>query len=263
MMYRLTGDYLFRFTSAQDNLLAVYEAFNYFGRLSFPQGLFHYPYVILTNSLISYFYILIFVAISYFLVIKRREAYLLIFWFISLLLYLSFGSASFANYIPFRAEPRYLSVITMPGIILLGFFLTGTNRIIRKIVMPLSLVVLIAASIFSSYAYRGNDAVDVLRALQPHLKDLKKPMYIDDRSKLVLEYLSGYNNEINVIKYPDKLNNISDAYVIVNKAMIRHLREANKNVKLPVEVDNTPKKWKIVKEVGTNQKDKGIIYYAP
>ena len=263
MMYKLTGDPFFRFTSVQDNLLEAYKSFNYFGRLAFPQGLFHYPYIILTNSLISYFYILIFISIAYFIIIKRKEAYLLVFWFIPLLLYLSFGSASFTNYLPFRAEPRYLSVITMPGIVLLASFLTEKKRFIRRIVTPLSLAVLLITSITASYAHMGNDAVDTLRALQPYLKDLKKPMYIDDRSKLVLEYLSGYNNEINVTAYPNKINNISDAYVIVNKAMIRHLREANKNTKFPVEIDSPPKRWKIVREVGKVDGDNAIVYYAP
>lgn len=260
--YQLIGNPLFRFTSVQNNLFEEYKTFNYFGRLSFPQGLFHYPYVILTNSLISYFYVLIFIAIAYFLVIKKRETYLLIFWFISLLLYLSFGSVSFSHYLPFRAEPRYLSVITIPGIVLLALFLTGKNKRIRKIVMPLSLVLLLLTSIASSYAHRNNDAVDNLRALYPHLKDSKKIIYIDDRSKLVLEYISGYNIGSNIIKYPDNFNNISDAYIIVNKAMIRRLREANKNTKLPVEIDYPPKRWKIVMEVGKVDGDSAIVYYA-
>lgn len=261
--YQLIGDPLFRFTSVQNDILEAYKTFNYFGRLSFPQGLFHYPYVILTNSLISYFYVLIFIAIAYFLVAKERKAYLLIFWFVSLLLYLSFGSVSFTNYLPFRADPRYLSVITIPGIVLLALFLTEKNKLIRKIVMPLSLVILLLASVASAHTHRGNDAVKNLRALDPYLKDLKKIIYIDDRSKLVLEYISGYNVGINITKYPDNFNNISDAYIIVNKAMVRRLREANKNTKLPVEIDKPPKIWKIVKEVGKIDGDNAIVYYAP
>lgn len=261
--YQLIGDPLFRFTSVQNDLLEAYKTFNYFGRLTFPQSLFHYPYVILTNSLISYFYVLFFISIAYFLVGKKKETYLLIFWFVSLLLYLSFGSVSFTNYLPFRADPRYLSVITMPGIVLLALFLTGKNKLVRKIVMPLSLVVLLFTSVASSYIHRGNDAVENLRALYPYIKDSKKIMYIDDRSKLVLEYLSGYNNEINITKYPDNLNNISDVYIIVNKAMIRLLREANKNTKFPVEIDKPPKRWKIVMETGKIDGDNAIVYYAP
>ena len=261
--YQLIGDPLFRFTSVQGDLLEEYKTFNYFGRLSFPKGLFHYPYVILTNSLISYFYALIFISIAYFLVAKKKETHLLIFWFISLLLYLSFGSASFSHYLPFRADPRYLSVITMPGIVLLALFLTRKNKLIRKIILPLSLVILLLTSIASSYMHRGNDAVENLRALYPYIKDLKKTMYIDDRSKLVLEYLSGYKNGINITKYPDNLNNISNAYVIINKAMIRRLREANKNTKLPVEIDNPPKRWGIVMEIGKTDTEKIILYYAP
>lgn len=40
-------------------------------------------------------------------------------------------------------------------------------------------------------------------------------------------------------------------------------RELNKNTKFPIEIDNPPKKWKIVKEVGGDQIDKGFIYYVP
>jgi len=142
-LHMLTGNALFKFTTVQDYLLQANIDVNYFGRLSFPEGLFHYPYIILTDSLISYFYIFIFIAIAYLFISKKKASYILMFWFIPLLLYLSFGSGSFTAYTPFKAAPRYLSVITLPGILLLAFFLMQKVRFIRRRVMPITLLLLL------------------------------------------------------------------------------------------------------------------------
>lgn len=263
LFYKLTGNPLFKFTVVQNEVLKAHAFYDYFGRLSFPKGLFHYPYVILTNSIISYFYALIFIAIAYFLINKKKEAYLFIIWFMSLLLYLSFGSSSFSHYIPFRADPRYLSIITIPGIVLLAFFFLQRGKFIRKIAMPLGIILLLVTSVTASFFQRENDAASNLKEIYPYLLGLKKTIYADERSKLVLDYISGYNNTLGLAAYPDSLGNVRDAYIIVNKAMINRLREADKKIKLPAEADNPPKKWKIVREAGKDDAEKTIVYYAP
>ena len=263
LFYKLTGNPLFKFTIVRDEFLKAHAYYDYFGRLSFPKGIFHYPYVILTNTLLSYFYILIFIAIAYFLANKKKEMYLFMMWFIPLLLYLSFGSVSFSQYIPFRADPRYLSITTIPGIVILAFFFLQRNKFIRKIVMPIGIVLLLITSVTASYFKKDNDAVDNLRELYPYLLSSKKMIYVDERSKWVLDYISGYNNSLNLTVYPDDLDNIRDSYIIINKAMINRLREADKRIKLPIEIDNPSKRWKIIKEVGKNDSEKAVVYYAP
>lgn len=247
--YSLTGNPLFRFTATQDYLIKASIAHNYFGRLSFPQGLFHYPYVILTNSIISFFYAFIFAAIIYFLKVRRKETYILLLWFIPLLLYLSFGSSSFSMYIPFKAEPRYLSVITMPGILLLAFFFSEKNRAILRMIFPLGMAVLLISSVMSAFTnLNNNDASDNLKLIYPYLKDSKKAVYTDERSKQVLEYLSGYKNT-GVRAFPENLKVAGDSYIIINKAMIGGLMESNANIQFPAEVSDPPKKWIVLKDL--------------
>ena len=149
IFYLLTGDPIFRIHASQEYLVEAVIEHNYFGRLEFPWGLFHYPYVILTSPLISYFYILIAVAISYILINSKKNAFSMVFWFLGLLLYLSFGSSSFFDYTPFKATERYLAVITIPGILLLAFFFQEKKPFAVKYAKTFILALLLLISIIS------------------------------------------------------------------------------------------------------------------
>lgn len=261
MLYKVTGDPFYRFTTVQNYLSDVYIKLDYFGRLSFPEGLLHYPYLILTNSLISYFYIFIFLSIAYLLAARKREAYALLFWFIPLLLYISFGSASFSKYLPFKADPRYLSVITLPGILLLAHFLAEKRQIIMKVIMPAALAVLIIASIGTIYSDKDRGLLKDLRGTYPFLAKLDKTVYMDKRSMQALDYISGYKNYIKAEEYPEEMSNIRDSYIVVNKWMIRNLKESNMKLEFPEEIDSPPKNWKIIKEIGKDNKNNIVVYY--
>ena len=258
----LTGDPFFRMHASQAYLKEAVIAHNYFGRLDLPTGLFHYPYMILTSD-ISIFYIFIFIAALYFLAYRKKEAYILLFWFIPLLLYLSFGSESLTQYIPFRAVDRYLSVITIPGILLLALFLAEKKASIKKIIMPTSLTVLIITSIAFVYIREDRNLLDNIRALHPYLKTLDKPIYIDDRSIKELNYVSAYNNKVDMREYPNELKDVKDSYIVINSEMIKNLKEADKNRVFPKEIGNPPKTWAVVKEIGKESKNKIIVDYVP
>jgi len=262
LFYALTGDPLYGLLIPLQHNIDVNLAFNYWGRLDFPLGLFHYPYIILTNNLISYFYIFTAIAIVYFWVYKRKETHTMLFWFLSLLLYLSFGTQSFFRYIPFLAFDRYLSIITIPGILLLALFLTERRYFIRKVVMPVTIVLLLLTSIISVYVREDRNQLANLRDSYPFLEQLDKAIYIDARSVWALDYISGYKSKTDIRSYPDDLSSIKDAYVIINREMIRKLREANKKRTFPKEVDNPPENWEVIKEIGKDDKNKIIIYYA-
>src|SRR3989338_842916 len=263
VFYVSTGDPFFRIFASQQYLAKVIESYGYFGRLSFPLGLLHYPYMFLTDNLISYFYIFIFIAIGYCLVYKKREAYNMLFWLIPSLLYLSFGSSSISQYIPFNATSRYLSIITIPGILLLSFFLTEKNELIKKLFMPIALILLLFASLGSLYLYGERNILGNLKDSYPILEKLDKPIFIDGRSITALDYISKYKNDINPKEYPDDLTKIKDAYVIINRDMIKRLEDAHKQTKFKKEVHNPPESWIVVKEIGEDDKSKVVIYYAP
>jgi 4-amino-4-deoxy-L-arabinose transferase-like glycosyltransferase len=260
--YALTGDALYRLSASQKFLADAVAKHNYFGRLSFPTGLLHYPYIILTSGTISYFYISIFIAIIYCWARGKKETYILQFWFISLLLYLSFGSASISRYIPFRAVDRYLTIITIPGILLLAFFLMEKRIRTKKMTMAVILAILIVTSIISAYVYGGRDLQKGLKEAKPYIEDLDKVIFIDKRSIKVLNFLSEYKSDMDLRQYPKNLSNIKNSYIVINKEMIRNVKDANKYMKFPPEIEDPPKHWVKMREIGEEDKDKIIIYYV-
>jgi len=262
LFFILTGDPLFKIQSSQQHLAEVSIKFNYFGRLDFPTGLLHYPYLILTNNLLLYFYIFIGISVIYFLLYKNKKTYNIMFWFLILLLYLSFGSASFSQYIPFRAVDRYLSIITTPGILLLAFFFIEKRHLIKRIILPLSLIFLLLVSIGTLYTREDRDQLNNLRTVYPSLEQLGQVIYTDARSTDALDYISGYKNKVDIRPYPSDLSSINNVYVLINPDMIKRLREANRKKTFPKEVDEVPESWTIIKEIGKDE-NKIILYYVP
>ncbi len=263
IFFNLTQDFLFRVHASQDYLAKASLIRNYFGRLDFPTGLFHYPWLFLTNSLLVFFYIFILSAVIYYIVFRKKETYTLLFWFIPLLLYLSFGSSSLSQYIPLSAVDRYTSIIAMPGILLLSFFLAGKKWNMKS--APFLIVAfLFITSITSVYIREDRNQLKELRLAYDHIKNLdKKTVYIDDRSAEVLSYIAKYEDKFEVVAYPTDLSKIEDSYIMINKKMIKGLKDANKNRIFPDEIENPPKKWELTDEIGSNDEDKIIIYYAP
>ena len=263
IFYQLTGNPFFRTEESQKYLTeSVPAAHDYFGRLSFPLGLFHYPYTILTNNLLSFFYIFAFVSATYFIIYKRKECYEVLLWIAPLLLYLSFGSSSFSKYVPFKAADRYLEIITIPIILLLAFFLEEEEEVIKRVFKPFILVFLLLTSIGFVYLQGERNLLGGLRDSYDKIQNLNRPAYIDERSLMALNYISGYKGGVMAKAYPDSFANVRDSYVIINKDMIKRLSDANKNTKFPKELDDIPKKWMPFKEIGEG-KGTILIYYIP
>src|SRR3989344_2924589 len=216
----LTGDPLFRNHASQKYLEDAVIQHDYFGRLDFPIGLLHYPWLFLTNNLLSFFYIFIFIAVGYAIIYRKKEAYIMLLWLLPLLIYLAFGSSSLTSYIPFKAADRYTSLITYPAILLLAFFLMEKNEIIRKAIMPLTLMLLLTSSIGAVYLAENILISDNLKKLHSELKALDKTIYLDDRSIKAIDYLSGYKNSLDLKRYPDDFSAIKDSYVVINSDMI-------------------------------------------
>jgi len=147
--------------------------------------------------------------------------------------------------------------------LLLAFFLSEKKTIIKKIIMPLTLTILLLTSVVSVYLREDRDVLKNLKEANPYIKNLDKTTYIDSRSLKALNYISEYKNTLNLNPYPEDLTSINDEYIIINKWMIRNLREANKNRKFPKEIDSPDKNWIKIKEIGEEDKDKLLIYYIP
>lgn len=262
VFYQLTGNPFFRAEESQKYLAEAVVAHDYFGRLNFPLGLLHYPYMVLTSKLLSLFYIFALAALLYCIIYRKKESYVMLIWFIPLILYLSFGSSSFSQYIPFKAADRYLEIVTIPGIVLLAFFFDDKNKIIKKVFKLVILIFLLLSSIGFVYLHGERNLLHSLRAAYTTIQSLDKPAYIDERSLMALNYINGYRGDVKAKAYPNNLTNVRDSYVIINKDMIRKLSDANKNAKFPKETKVIPKKWELFKEIGEG-KDIILIYYIP
>tara|TARA_Y100000310_G_scaffold329294_2_gene398869 strand:- start:1021 stop:2364 length:1344 start_codon:yes stop_codon:yes gene_type:complete len=261
ILYLLTGDPLARFNASQGyNTEALTNVYNYFGRLDFPTGLFHYPWLFFTNKLLLYFYIFIFMAICYTLIFKKKSTYTILFWFSSLLLYLSFGSSSFSRFIPFKAADRYLTIVSIPGILILAFFLSEKNKIIRKVIAPVTILILLIISIGTIYLIEDRNQLDDLRNAYTFLENSDKDIFIDKRSLLTIEYISKFNTNLKLNEYPPQLSNIKDSLVVINNNMIKELTKARPDKTFPNEIDNIPTNWNLVWESGPNNIQ---IYYVP
>lgn len=262
VFYQLTGNPFFRTEESQKYLAEVAKVHDNFGRLEFPSGLFHYPYIILTSKLLSMFYVPIFAASLYCIFYRKKKSYEMLLWFIPLLLYLSFGSASFSQYMPFRAVDRYLEIVTIPGILLLAFFADEKNNIIKTFLKPFALIFLLLTSIVFIYLHGERNSLDNLKTAYDSIQNLDKPAYIDERSLMALNYINAYQKEVKAKGYPNSFANVRESYAIINKGMVKRLKDANKNTKFPEELEVIPKKWALFKEIG-NGKDSILIYYIP
>ena len=147
--------------------------------------------------------------------------------------------------------------------LLLAFFLSEKKTIIKKMAMPLILTVLLLTSVVSVYLREDRNVLENLKEANPYIGGLGQTVYMDSRSLKALNYISKYKKTANLEPYPEDLASINDAYIVINKWMIRNLREANKNAKFPQEIDSVPENWIKIKEIGEEDKDKLLIYYIP
>lgn len=268
--YKSTGNPFYRYYSIGSDVTRVVGTENY-GRGSLPFSLFHYPYILFTDMLLGLFYPFILIATAYCIIQKRKETYSLLFWFVPLLLYTSFGSASFTSYVPIPAIARYLFIINIPAILLLSYFLAQEDELIKNILMPSILVLLFATSIGFIYISEHRHAIDNEKAAYEYLKNKPdKNIYTDHRTIRVFNYLSGFKAE-NIVSFNTyhylrlgeamELSKVKNSYIVVNWKLIDFFTESKKGIKFPDEIYNIPENWELKKENGKG-KDRIEIYYA-
>ena len=267
-----TGDFLFRFHSLTSYYPIVAEADEFFGRTSFPLSLLYFPYIMFTDIQFGSFFTFIFIAIFYNLMTRNKASYPFIMWFFALLIYLSFGSVSLSQYLPFAAIPRYLFVITFPSVILLASFLTEKSTLTSKVLLPGILFFLLISSIGFIYLDKASrNSIDSERKIIKHVNSLDKPVYTDYRTKMVLEYLSAFSNsnikQFMHVENGKTMNDIDlasarDSYIFVDHRVIKNLLKPHPFIEFSKEIDNPPKNWVVVKEI-KNTEGNAILYYAP
>lgn len=268
------GDPFFRYTGVGNELTAVTETDNY-GRGSFPLSLFHYPYIIFTDTLLSLFYVFFFIAIAYCIMMKKKETYVLLLWFLPLLLYISFGTESLTQYVPIPGAARFLFMLNIPGVLLLSFFLSENEPIIRKALMPGIVIILLATSVGYIYLSDYRFSLKDERAAYSYLKELpEKTVYTDHRTIRVLNYISGFEGSKDIEPFnkytfldPENtyaldLSKIDDSYVVINRELIGFFLSSKKGVVFPEQIYDIPEHWVLKEKFGKAGKEVEV-YYIP
>ena len=202
------------------------------------------------------FFIFIFLAFVYFAFNRKDNSNLLLIWIIPLMLYLNFGTLSIKNYIPIPITVKFLSIIMFPSILLLAQFLSLEEKIIKKFLMPSVLALLFFSSLGFIYLSDERAIISEIKQAYSFVKNDNGQGYTDERTKMVFDYLSGFElkenfkqfNSFNLYSKNEKntladLKNLHNSLVIVNSGMIKGLPILYKGIKFPEQIANIPKQW--------------------
>ena len=269
----IAQDPLLRYHVTSSEVTTIFTSTNNYGRGSLPLSLFHYPFIIFTDVLLGLFYPFIFIAIFFCILNKRKNTYNLLFWFVALLLYISFGSVSLTSYIPIPAAARFLSIITFPGILLLAYFLTQDSTLTKRVLMPSVIVLLLTTSI--GYLFISDNRLPLKneRTAYAYIEKFQN-VYTDERTTKIFDYFSGYKNNDNIKKFNNyesfkaentyalELSRVSDSYVVINHRLINFFISSKKGIEFPDEIFNIPESWILKKSIGERE-NRIDIYYIP
>ena len=273
----INGNPFFRFhaiTSSYGNVMAV---FNYYGNTTILQRLFLvFPYMLLRDVNFGFFYAFGFMALLYLIIYREKESYNVLIWFVPLFLYIYLGTMSIKTYLPFIPSPRFLSLLTLPLVVMLAVFICDNDKAIKKAIAPSLLILLFVSSIGLALINSDRFQTKNARLAYEFVKAQNNPVYSDERTTRIFEFLSGYksSNFLPFHKYdylnpysPSKnvfvlnLKKLNSSYVVLNNNMLRVLPTIYHDMEFPEEAHDIPKNWKLVKEFGKNE-DKISVYFT-
>jgi len=275
--YSGTGNPFFRHSQIESEevsyLLESYS--NYFtlpGMVS--RLLFHWPFLILHDLHYGLFFAFIFIAAAYCIFNRKENSSILLIWIVSLMLYMNFGTLSLKNYIPIPITAKFLSIITFPCILLLAYFLGRDDKILKNAIAPSILALLFLSSIGFIHLSDERTIINEIKEAGNFIKNQDKEVYTDERTHMVLNYLSGFKDNKNIRDFNKfdlfakdgkniltDLKDKHDALIIANMGMIKGLPKLYRDIEFPEQLINPPKNWQLVKEFGKEDK-KVLIYYA-
>lgn len=274
--YIMTGNPFYRYGYiSSDYATGIIIENSMQGRSNLLTGFFHYPYVMFTDRLLGLFYPFILIATVYCIANKKREANALLCWLLPILIYLNFGSLSLGQYIPIPATARFLSTITIPGMLLLSFFLLQNVSVIKKTLKPTVIGLLLITSIGYVYVSRDRFALNNERGIYEFLKSHPdKSIYSDEKTIAVLSYVYSYKNTDNLksfnhynpIKPEDtyalNISSVKDSYIVINREIISFLSSSKNGIRLPPEAFRIPEKWKLEKKTGEGENEIEVYYVS-
>lgn len=223
-----------------------------------------YPYYMFVNIReFGFFYYFILSATIYLMFKRSKNIFIPISWMILLFLYLQFGTFSINGYKAPVHNPRYLSFISIPAILVLSVFFRQTQYLLKKGFVPICIAFLFISSILlisfdsyflKEYSYYPRQAVRFLKT-QP-----SKMIYTDFQTIGDIRYLFGsnQNNRINTYinhKFLDpktitcvNLTELKDVYIVINWRVIKNYQN-RLQIRFPEVISHPPAHWQLIKRI--------------
>lgn len=204
---------------------------------------------------------------------NRKSLYVLAVWLLFWVAYLQFGSMSFKKYIIMEKHERFLSLITIPFLLMLSFFLTSYKTRIWNGIKILFVAVLFTSSLYFAHissVFHGVEIRDV-RDIKKYLdnKTFSK-IYADRETNHKLDFLSGFKKrgmlvDLNIIGDVSQIQD--NSYVITQGKGFIDLAPSLKN-QLTNDEYLWGKGWKLEEVIDKNllkefKINKPRIYYVP
>ncbi|MEM5835124.1 MAG: glycosyltransferase family 39 protein [Candidatus Aenigmatarchaeota archaeon] len=238
------------------------------------------------KPLFGFFYYFVVFSTIYLIYKRDKNSIFLAFWFLFIFAFFEFGLQFFCtkimSYCLYARHPRFLSIFSIPSMLLLARFFTYENKKLWSIFSFLSILFLTITSLiftYQSYIFLRNGMGYVREAVNFLIKLPEKIIYIPDGWTLSkFKFFSKYNDsfinrlkiyECNIIdcrnEYYDKGDFIKDAYIVTDVSPYTYI---NRISSYPNFMSNPPKKWILLKNI--TLKTIGIfsnynpkIYYSP
>jgi 4-amino-4-deoxy-L-arabinose transferase-like glycosyltransferase len=281
----LTLEGTFYFYKTHNFLQRYYSEVYYFGekqRLTnelvtdlnfYPNIMFNIRNIFSDYSYFGPFYLFVILSILYFLIKREKKSYLLIIWFLSLFLYMQYGTMSIKEYIPMHRLDRHLIVLSTPAILIFSYFLMDICK--YKNLKPIALfmaifLVLMFLTHINNITYLQRGSTKDTKLIFDFLKDKDIPIYSDGGTVGHLNFYFGFQkrNSLRTIEWLTNCDEIHDAFVVVNATRAWfELHPFMENI--PKCIINPPNDWKAVKVIESNFREypynlyNPVIYYVP
>ena len=203
------------------------------------------------------FYYFILISFIYILIKRDKKSFIPFLWFVLLFLYLEFGSMSYTQYVPIHKLPRHLTVITIPALLCLSYFLTDMVKgkyPQRKKILFVAVVgfILISSVLYTKFTsdYLKASTFD-MKEIYKYLKDYPdKNIYCDIGTLSHLRFYFGFKNDEHIkdLSFVKNVKELRDSFVILNgsRGVVENTLGSNN---IPNFTRSPSSNWKLMKTI--------------
>lgn len=232
------------------------------------------------TEIFGLFYYLVIISLLYLFFKRIKKSYVLILWLVSLFAYMSvgprnFGSLFVGEYLIIGKEIRYLTMITVPSLLILACFICR----LRKVYALIIIFLLLGTSIYlidkNAYDFNWETIVgnrrkmDIVQIKEYLEKKPDRSVYCNRDINDYLRFFFGHRKDklIKDIESVKSTDEIKDSYVILNGTWSDACDKRYQS-QFPEFMTNPPDKWILLKIIpgkdgNLNRTYNPLIYYAP